>query len=353
MSTDASAASAARPAVLDPAGRATLRYGLGTALSVAVAYGVGWPLAYIAPVLVVSMFLGPPGNRLPFVAGITMVLSVAAACVAAYAVTAALAPYPLVLLPVVMLTLFFIYYGLAGGVVPFLLTWLLIATLLIPMMAQTSMGLAWEIVKSLIIAAALGLLVNWVTHWLLPDPPPREARPAPAPTRASPTPDQRFQVARRSLLVVMPIVLVAMTFNLSGLLLTMIFAALMSMQPSLTAGRKGGAGMLTGNLVGGLVAVLVYNVIQGAPTYSMVIALLTLVGLILGRRLFSGSPSAALYGTAMTTALILVGGSTLPYADEADVKFITRLAQVGLAALYIVSAFWLWERITAVRPESR
>lgn len=353
MSTDASAPAVSPAGGLDQAERATLRYGIGTGLSAALAYGIGWPLAYIAPVLVVSMFLGPPGHRLPLQAGIVMVLSVATTCVAAYAVTAALMPYPLVLLVVVMLALFLIYYGMAGGLAPFQLTWLLIAMLLIPMMGQTSMGLAWEIVKSLVVAAALGLILNWLTHWLVPDPvlPGSPTVPPVAPT--PPSTDLRIQAARRSLLVVMPIALLSLTFNMSSLLLTMIFVALMSLQPSLAAGRAGGAAMIMGNLLGGLVAILVYNLLRAVPTYSLVVALLTLVGLILGRRLFSASPMAPVYGTAMTTALILVGSSTLPYADTADVKFVARLTQVGLAALYIVSAFWVWDQLTAPRGSKR
>ena len=75
-----------------------------------------------------------------------------------------------------------------------------------------------------------------------------------------------------------------------------------------------------------------------------------LFGLWFGSGVFSvDAKRAAFFGGALGTVLVLVGGSTGAYSDEADVKFIVRIVQIMTAAIYCISAFVVVHVLTTRR----
>ena len=76
------------------------------------------------------------------------------------------------------------------------------------------------------------------------------------------------------------------------------------------------------------------------PEFGFLILVTLGAGLLFGGRLFSGKPTAPLYGMGFST-LLLVIGSTTASTGEADVKVYTRVIQVMVAVFYVVAAFGL------------
>ena len=144
----------------------------------------------------------------------------------------------------------------------------------------------------------------------------------------------------------LPLVALFFSLGLVDSILTLVFAAIFAQQPDLRSGLRGAAALVLANFAGGLAAVLVFGLFVGAPTFTFMIAMMLLVGLLFGKRIFSDRPSAGLYGTAISTLLIIAGGAVTSTGDATTLDVLQRVFQIGLAAAYLVVAFSLIDRFT-------
>ena len=123
------------------------------------------------------------------------------------------------------------------------------------------------------------------------------------------------------------------------------FSAILAQTPDLQAGIKGSSALLLANCLGGVAAVAVYGLLIGFPEYLYFILIMLLVTLLFAQKIFSDSPTAALYSTAFTAVLLLVGSSIGEYTGDATANFLKRIVQIAIAALYIVTAFYTLNRL--------
>jgi hypothetical protein len=244
--------------------------------------------------------------------------------------------------PVLGLLLLGVFLAKARGTSPFLIIWLLIAVLLLPMVAVQSPDLARFIVRGLILGAVVNLLVVWTAHALVPDPSTPAAVAAPSPLPAPPAiKDAEAQIlAITQTLVVLPVLILFHLLEWTGAILALIFVALLSLQPGFASSFRAGKAMLVGNAMGGVAAIVMFGFLTVVPEYAFLILLTLLAGLFFGSRLMSDRPTAPLYGMAYST-LLLVIGMTTSMAGDARAKVYDRLFQMGLAVLYVVTAFGL------------
>jgi len=341
----ASSAALATPRVdtyLDPRSIRILRYAVGSTLAMAVAMGFEWQLSFLTPVLSLS-FLASPAGRPGFKAGIGFVGMVAVACLVGLFVSGALLSYPLVYVPFAGLMLFHLFYAQWNGKSPLLIVWLMLAILLIPFISIQSPGLAELVAKGLVMGAAATMIIVWLAFTLFPDPPAPPVQAAKASKPELPA-AEKFRNAALSTLVVFPVVVAFYVFQWTGAILVMIMIALLSMQPAFAKDFKAGKALILGNVIGGAAAIVVYELLVLTPLYSFLIVLTLLAGLLFGVRLFSDRPTAALYGMAFSTLLLIIG-STTSSTGEAGAKVYTRILQIMMAVVYVVVAFGLLERL--------
>jgi hypothetical protein len=320
-----------------------LRLGVGITLAAGVALGIGWPISFLTAVLTTSLLASDtPCPKLR--TGAMLVVVIAVAALFGLAVVAPLSiHYPLVCAVAVGLFLFLIFRASYGGASQFLILWLLIAVLLLPMIAQESLATAQTVAEGMLLAGVAAVGFTWLAHTLVPDPPTTEtATVAQQPTGT----DKSSRNARAAVTtgVVYPVALFFYSFGLTSDLLILIFIAILAQQPSLGAGRKVGGALILGNLGGGLAALLFYQLLVAAPTLGFFIALTALTTLLIGTRIFSERPDAPVYATGLSTVLLLVGGSIAPFGDDVGVKFTLRIGQILVAVLYVVGALTLIER---------
>jgi hypothetical protein len=194
----------ARGWTLSPRDRRVLRYAMGATLCVAIALGFGWPLSFLTPVLSLG-FLAAPA-RLGLRAGIGFVATIAVACLAGLLLTYYLLPYPLVYLPFAGLLLFHLFHAKSGGASPLLITWLLIALLVLPLMGLQSAQLSLFVAAGIVTGAMVTMLMVWLIWAMFPAPPqPADDPAAPAaPAPPPPTAAARFRSAVLSMIVVSP-----------------------------------------------------------------------------------------------------------------------------------------------------
>lgn len=340
--------------VLDARSRRIVRFALGTTLASAIAFLTGFELPFLVPILA-AMLLGSPAPRPSLRSGGGFVLTIGVASVVGLIVTRLFVHFPPAFLLVAFLILFRLYYALWSGKSPFLVVWLLIASMLIPLIGLASMGLAIGIAKGITAGAAIAIGAVWLAHGLLPDPPPPMAPESASDTtsasaeggetKALPPVEVRYRMAMTSTAVVFPVLVLIFSFNLTGGALILIFIALLSLQPSFAAGWKMGKGLIAGNVIGGLASIAIYEILVAYPAFTFFLLLMLLAGLVFGRVMFSDHPMAPLFKTGFNTVVLLVGMSIAITSTEAGSKFYERIVQIMVAVFYVVAAFGLIEWI--------
>jgi hypothetical protein len=105
-------------------------------------------------------------------------------------------------------------------------------------------------------------------------------------------------------------------------------------------------GLLVANLIGGIVATIAYEVLSFAPSPAMLALVTLLQGLVFGRFLAAGGPLARFVVPAFIAAIILLGQSLLPIAEDAGQSFINRFVAVLVAALIACAGLVLLDAVT-------
>ena len=317
------------------------RYAVGSTLAVALAMGIDWQLSFLTPILALSFF-APPARRPKPKAMAAFIGIVAAAAAFGVFVSATLLVYPVVFLLVEGLLLFLLYYRNARGAPPLLTTWLMIAVTVIPVVALQSMALAVAVAQGLVVGGVGAMAVVWLAYVLLPDPVTDDSYSPGAGASAGeqpapPSPAECVSRAWLSTIVVFPVLALYVYLGLTSVII-LIFVALLSMQPDLATGHKAGKAMIVGNVMGGIGAIVMFELLVMIPEYGFLILLTLLAGLAFGSRLFSGAPTAPLFGMAFSTVLLVVLSSTSAFG-EAGAKAWTRVLQITTAVVYLVVAY--------------
>jgi len=351
MSTDPAGA-AALPAGVPGASVETvrtLRFAVGVTLAAALAFAIEWPLHFLTPVLTAAFLASPLPGMTPqrWLASVGHILG-AVALGAVF--TLFLIPYPLVYVPVLGLVLFHIYYRLnRRGSLMFVLMAIL-AVLILPMMSVTHDQLALAFAGYFAFSASLSIVLFALAHWLLPDPAGSAATQGPGFTPGYSAPAAR--AALKSTLAVLPLAVVFVAFEIQSQLLVMIFAAIFSLTPDLSAGWAAGRNSLASTLIGCAAAIVIYWLLVAVPEFHFFLVLWFLSMLVFARLIFSGHPLHKHMGSAAMAMIILVSGSFAPDTDFVD-KLVTRVLLICAATVYIVAAMAVLERYVFRDPGGR
>ncbi|MBW2416879.1 MAG: DUF2955 domain-containing protein, partial [Deltaproteobacteria bacterium] len=301
------------------------RYAFGLTLSTLVALGVAWPVSFLTPVLACAFLAAP--KALPLRGAIGFVGIIAVACASALLLCNTL-QYPGVFFPLSALGLFLIQYAQQRGGNPIATMWFTVAWVLIPFMGVQSMAVASLIAGALLFGTTVAIVLVWCAFMLFPDPE-QTVTARPAPTPAIGDPSQHFAAALRNTLAVLPAFMVFHLSELTSHALVLIFVALLSGQPAFQKGFKGGAVLLLGNGIGGIGAVIIFNLLTVAPSMGFLALLIAFASLWFGARSFSDQKTAPLFKTGMSTLLLIVGSATTS-TGEAGALVYTRLAQLAV-----------------------
>jgi hypothetical protein len=131
--------------------------------------------------------------------------------------------------------------------------------------------------------------------------------------------------------------------------LTALYIAIFMQQLSLTRGVKSTSATMLANLAGGTLATLLYELVVMAPNFLFMAALSLAVFLSLARVVTAETPTAPLAGAALSVILLVYGGAMTSSGEDSGAAsgFIDRLRDIGMAAIYSVTALAILE---AFRP---
>ncbi|NDR55889.1 DUF2955 domain-containing protein [Aliiruegeria sabulilitoris] len=314
--------------------RSILRLTFGTVGVFGLGLLLDWPLSFLGAVFA-ALFLQAPA-AMPIKVAAKLFLFAILLMLASWIVFSLLAPYPLVFLGAVAIAIVLSFtWSLSGaGILPGVLA--LMAAMMIPNIIVQSKELALVLVAWIPGNLLIAGFASALSFTLFPA----------APNVAGGGQERAaadFDPVRRLVRMSMVTVPFAMAFFLFGLsaLLVLFFVALLSQQLAAipAAGKKVAIGMLTANLLGAGIAIVFYEINVIAPSVVTSILLTTILCVVLGTLSKSDHQLAPMAGSALTTVIIVYGGSIAPFSDEADVKSIVRVVQIGISAMIVIVAY--------------
>lgn len=329
-----------------------LRYAIGVTLAMAVSQGFAWMLSYLVPVLLLG-FLAPPALPLSFKEGIKFIAVIGVACFSGLLFDG-LVNFPLVFVPMMFLIFMLLFYAKETVIPQLLRTWLLIAIIIIPMMTLTSQNLSTLIAGLLFLGAIVTVLIVWIVYAIIPNPKGAEAfiEKKVKQEVKSVSETERFKIALESTFVIYPVLLLFFLFQMTDYLVILIYIAILSGMPAFAKNFKVGKFLIVGNLIGGVASIIFYNIMTVIPEFSFMLILILLCGLIFGSQVMSGKPTGAIFGTAFSTFLLIMG-SVFASTDDAAGLVWSRVLSILFATVYVVLAFGFIEQWKSFLKEKR
>jgi hypothetical protein len=151
--------------------------------------------------------------------------------------------------------------------------------------------------------------------------------------------------------VLYPLVVVIQLFSLVDFAVVLVMASLLAMEPTFGKHLGVGKGLILANLAGGLVALVIYQLLVLVPSFTFFLLLILLAGLWAGGWIFSDRPLGKLLGAGITAVFIILG-PVVTGDEEAGAQLVVRLTMIMGAVVYVVLAFGLLERLTRGRRQT-
>ncbi len=344
---------------MDIASVRILRLALATALSMLFSQIINWPLSFIAPVF--TMFiLALPLPALSFKKGVMFVLVLVVCSYAGLALLPFILNQRMVGIGLLTLALFHSFYYTARGGSPVLGAFATIGLAITTSVGTVSIDAVLGVLQGLSIGAIVGVAFVWVGHAILPDSSARAEKAQPDVVKPEPRkPD--LAVARRSawrsLLIVMPIIIwFIMSSASASYMAVMIKVASMGQQAGLDQTRQAGRSLLYSTFIGGLGAVIGWQVLSVWPSLIMYTLLIGLGGLVIGPRVFSGKglhPQGATWSYGYLTMIVVLAPAVLDgqTGSSADAAFWSRLTMFVLATLYAIGAVFIFDTLWPTKQD--
>lgn len=318
--------------------RRVLRLALGTTFSFVTAEMLDWELSFLVAVFLVQLLTSlPRAPTLQQGAAIVALLGLVAA--AAVTVSGLLVTMPALLAIVLGLVLFLAFLLQASGRGRALGALILVAFSLLPVVAVQAPGLVPAVAFLLVRSAAAAMLCVWALHALLPDPEPA-APPMPV-LGGAVAPDGAVRASLTGTAVLLPVLLVAMTLEVSAALVIVLTVSAVLRQHSIAGGRSVALALLLGNLMGGLTAMIAYGLLSTIPTLGFLTALTLLIALLHAQLIVGLMSLAPLFTTALVTFVIVFGAAIAPFLDEPGATLAVRLRNLAIACVYAFAALSL------------
>lgn len=316
-----------------PRTQRALRLATGTALCLAVSFGVALPIPFIAPVLAV-LLISTLNRPLQFKAGLTLALVAMLTTGVGLLLIPILRYYPFSGVLLIGVSLFLVFrFGLRGGN-NLIVTFLVIGLTMISSAGFVDFDLAMMIIGALVKGLILAVIVLAISHWLFPESANTPSPPAAPALRA----EDVDRVALRAALIVLPAFLVAL-IDPASYLPIVLKAVSLGQQSSTTTSRNAARELIGSTLLGGLLAVLFWCALSLFVHLWMFFLWMLLFGLVLARKLYGLSPtqlSPGFWLNSLITLIILLGQSVQDSIAGKDVytAFAVRMGLFILVTLY-------------------
>jgi uncharacterized membrane protein YsdA (DUF1294 family) len=315
-------------------------------------------MSFIAPVMTMFMLALPvPAPSLKGGIGFIVVLTLA--LMAGLLLLPTILNQPMVGLLLLVLALYWSFYFTAKGGSVLIGTLATIGIALTTAIGTVSVDAVLLVIRGVVFGAIAGVSFVWIAHACIPDSLAESgpARPAAKPP-AAPAPDL-FEArwnAFRSLAIVFPIAIWFLLSSASAAYVpVMIKVASMGQQASNDATRVAGRSLIMSTLIGGIGAIIGWQILRITPTLSLYTLLITLGALVVGPRIFKDKgmhPDAATWSYGFLTMIVILAPAVMDSAGgaAAGAKFLDRIIMFVLTTVYAVLAVYVFD---AFRPKAK
>lgn len=314
-----------------------LRFSVAASSAFVLSEAMGWYPTFLAPVLAGALLANLPTHLSPKLATV-LVLIMAVLAYTSFALPVLFQQVPHVLVGLIGVILFAGFAALAHGKGKLPVLLLLICITTIPIFALIAPQYAGAMPKAyargMLLTVAAVLLVQLV--W--PQPP----KVAPAPSAlefASP-------IARAAVgtAIILPLILVYLMFGLTDALPVLITTTLLVSNFDPRLGALQGMAMMIGNLLGGVIAIGAYMILQVAPSLTMLALITFLISALFAERIEAGGPAGAIALVTFNSTLIILSIAMMQDSSNSGL-WLTRLFQFGLATAFAIAVMILaWGR---------
>jgi uncharacterized membrane protein YccC len=338
---------------MDIASVRILRLSLATALSMGFSQLISWPMSFVAPVFTLVV-LALPMPALSVKNGIKFILVMVVCCYAGLALLPFILNQRMVGIGLLTLALFHSFYFTARGGSPVLGTFATIGLAITTSVGTVSIDAVLGVLNGLTLGAVVGIAFVWIGHAVLPD---SLAKPA-AVVAAAAKPKQvkpELTIARRSawrsLLIVMPVIIwFLMSSTSASYAAVMIKVSSMGQQAGLDQTRQAGKSLLLSTLIGGVGAIIGWQVLSIWPSLILYVLLIGLAGLALGPKIFAGQgmhKDGATWSYGFLTMIVVLAPAVLDgqTGDAAGAAFWSRLAMFIGATVYAIGSVFIFDAL--------
>lgn len=319
-----------------------LRLACGVTGCFALVEALGWDATFLAPLLAAQMLTklnGPPSLS----QGLALLVLIGLSTGAVLVITGSLLGHPVVLILALALLLYLSFYAhLRGAPEPATLL-VQISAVSLPVLAVASPAAAAGFAATLISAGAVALLTVWVAFAAFPE----TGTDTSAQASGKPGRTDQPAAARAALLntlVLLPVLagFVLVATELAVVVLIVIVTLLR--QHDAVQGQRAALGLILGNLIGGLAAALVYDLVLLNETFPFFVTVLLASTLAFAGRIAVAGQRAPIYVIALATFILLLGLGMSPLPGGSGEAFAARLANVLMASAYAIGVLAIMER---------
>jgi hypothetical protein len=346
------------------ANRRVLRLAFGTALSLWVSQAVGWSISYIAPIITMFLLAMPLARPKPKFFAV-VVLAVVVSVYGSFLFLPLLLHQKAVGFLLLGLALFHSFYFSAKGGNAVVSTLITIGLAMTVAVGSVSVDALLAVASGLTVGAVVGAFIAFLSHAMLPDLPcdDQAATKKSAPTTIPLALARRN--AMRALVIVLPILLwFLVSVTSASNMAVMIKVSAMGQEAANQKARDAAKSLIMSTLIGGIGAIIAWNVLRIWPSLSLYTLLIGLAGLFFGPRIFAGrglQPNGPTWSYAFLTMIVVLAPATLDgdFGSSADARFYDRLLMFvwatlyGVVAIYLFEAFWPQRNSKSVDPNNK
>ncbi len=303
------------------------RIAIAASLGFTLGHLLGWDFPFLPSLIAVQLLSARRTLDLKHALGFVVLMAVG--CTVSLFVALMFAGRPASLILVVGLMIFLEFSALARGKAAagiFIMT-----TSFVPLMAVSSLDLAYALVHDLIVGSILALLLIFLVHALFPARSERQQSVAPAVRESAPV-----GAALANTGVLMSLFVYFMGTGTPTSIIVIMVTAVTILQQSAVAGTGAALGLIVGNIAGGLAATIAYLLISLLPTPGFLFLLVLFLGLVFGAKIAAGGKLAPIYSVGAATFLTVLGLGLSPLPQDSSTLFLARVSTVILASLYTI-----------------
>ena len=338
-----------------------LRLAFGTAFSLLVSQLGAWPMSFIAPVLTLAL-LSAPIPAMGLKGGVKLFVVLMVSVIAGLILLPFILNQRMVGLLLLTIALFHSFYFTARGGPAMIGSFVTIGLAIVTAVGTVSVDAVVGVVEGLGMGAFAGISCMWVAHALLPDRLADATASVPAPPVATAPAESSVvdhaaalwlarRSAFRSLLIVMPIIIwFLLSSGSASYVAVLIKVASMGQQAELDQTRQAAKSLLLSTVIGGIGAVIAWQMLSIMPSLALYTLLIALAALLMGPRIFSGQalgPNGATWSYGLLTMLVVLAPAVTDSqtGSAADAAFWSRLLMFGFATVYAIVAVFLYDTL--------